>query len=74
MLVSTANKPNGWNHSTTSGCGELVLNIYRLENGQIINHPKWNGKKWKYQTIEQLDAIRRTCDKIGLLCGSLMVY
>lgn len=75
MLVSTANKESGWDHSTTSGNGRIVLNIYRMkEDGTFLYHPKWNGKVWKYKTFEQLQKIHEKLDQIGLLCGSLTEY
>lgn len=66
---------SGWGHSVTYGQGVLTLNISRPgANGQTVYHPKWNGKKWRYRTFEQLQTIQDFTDKIGLACGSLVYF
>lgn len=75
MLVCTADRPDGWNHSTTNNhnAKTVTLSIFRIVDGQFVYHPA-SGKQWKYRTLDECDLIHKVTDRIGLRVGSLAYY
>lgn len=80
MLCCTADRPDGWNHSTTTDHYNktITLNITRhREDGSIEHHPA-SGQSWSYADADdmysRIDEILDLTDTIGLDVGSLIVY
>lgn len=80
QLVSTADRVNGWCHSTITDHYNktITISVYRVEkDGKIAHHPI-SGKKWKYGNTKNvdraIDTIHDLTDKIGLKIGSLAEY
>ena len=74
-LCCTADRPDGWNHSTTHNhCDKTIeLQITRHRGGKIEHHPV-SRKQWAYETYEEIERIYSRCDRIGLRVGSLKVH
>lgn len=77
--VCTADRPDGWCHSTTNNHHEqfITVNIYRFVDG-VLEHHHLNGKRWSYakarDKMRAIDAIYATTRRTGLLAGSLVPY
>lgn len=71
--TSDNKRETGWNHSTMTGDGKVILQVYRVKDGVWTYHPV-HGTTWKWKNGYELEKIKDLTDKIGHRVGSLKYY